>query len=354
MTGSRSFLRRVRPGPTALLFALLAGASSCTWTSGPVDGLRPEPVGRSLTPHGTFDYQSLDPATVKVQPEGLTVEQSWVLDLYTLFHARDYKAFRIVLLDEAGKERVGHLLVPPGEGPHPTIVAFEILDGPQDVSEGMAKAFVDRGYAVARLDRRALDLEKQSDPDVVRATLREGVIDARRLLDWLVTHPKVDPTRIATAGLSLGSIQALLLTSCDPRIRGGFYVLTGGDLPEIFYESTEGAVRRFRDRLMTERGWNTREQFIAGIRPYTESVDPLTYAESLDPAVLEMATGRFDAVIPSRNAQQLWEALGRPRWYKLPCSHYTVFPFFWWTMSRAVDHFDRLLAADAQQGDVGL
>ena len=40
---------------------------------------------------------------MKVQPEGLTVEQSWVLDLYTLFHSRDYKAFRVVMPDEDGE-----------------------------------------------------------------------------------------------------------------------------------------------------------------------------------------------------------------------------------------------------------
>ncbi len=354
MTASRSPERRRALGPVALLALLVAGPSACTWTTGPSDAPRPAPMGRSITPMGTFDYRPLDPETVKIQPEGLTVEQSWVLDLYTLFHARDYRAFRIVLKDEAGEDRIGHLLVPPGPGPHPTVVAFEILAGPQDVSEGMAKALVNRGYAVARLDRRALDLDKQSDPDVVRATLREGVIDARRLLDWLVTHPKVDSSRIGTAGLSLGAIQALLLTSCDSRIRGGFYALAGADLPDIFWESTEGAVRRFRDRLMAERGWTTREQFKVGIRSYTESVDPLTYAASLDPSALEMATGRFDAVIPAANAQLLWEALGRPRWYKLPCGHYSVFPFFWWTMSRAADHFDRLLAPIASDEAVGL
>ena len=354
MTASRRSAFRARSGPVALLVHLCVGAGACTWVSGPGDAARPAAVGSSLTPRGTFDYRPLDPAAVKVQPEGLTVEQSWVLDLYTLFHARDYRAFRIVLPDESGKERIGHLLVPPGPGPHPAVVAFEILDGPQDVSEGLAKALVDRGYAVARLDRRALDLDHQSDPDAVRATLREGVIDARRMLDWLVTHPKIDPTRIAAAGLSLGSIQALLLTSCDPRIRGGFYALTGGNLPEMFWESTEKPVRRFRDRLMAERGWTTREQFTAGIRPYTESVDPLTYAASLDPSTVEMASARFDSVIPSENAQQLWEALGRPRWYKLPCGHYSVFPFFWWTMSRAADHFDRLLAPKAEPAAVGL
>jgi hypothetical protein len=334
----------------AALFAL----AGCTSMIGPPDAPRPTAVGRSLVAPGAFDYRPLDLGTVVIQPEGLTVEQSWVLDLYTLFHARDYKAFRVVLPDEVGEEVVSHLLIPPGPGPHPTIVAFEILAGPQDVSEGMAKALVNRGFAVARMERRALDLDKQSDPDVVRETLRAGVIDARRMLDWLVTHPKIDPKRIAAAGLSLGSIQALLLTSCDPRIRGGYYVLTGGNLPEIFYDSSEDAVERFRDRLMAERGWTTREQFIAGVRPYTESVEPLAYAESLDPATVAIATGRFDTVMPTANTQQLWEALGRPRWYKLPCGHYTVFPFFWWAMSRGADHFDQLLATDESKVRAGL
>lgn len=278
-----------------------------------------------------------------MQPEGLTVEQSWVLDLYTLFHARDYKAFRLVMQDQEGNDRIGHLLIPPGAGPHPGVIAFEILDGPNDVSEGMAKALVRRGYVVARLERRNLDLPHQSKPEVVRDRLREGVIDARRLLDWLVTHPKVDPTRLAAAGVSIGSIQALLLTACDPRIRGGFYLLTGGDLPGILYDSSETPVRDFRDRLMAARGWKTREEWVAGVRPLTEAVDPLTYAGRMDPRQLLIASGRFDTVIPSEYAQQLWQALGEPRWLKLPCGHYSVFPFFWYAVGVGADHLDSIL-----------
>jgi hypothetical protein len=85
-------------------------------------------VGGSLTPLGTFDYPPLDPAAVKIQPEGLTVEQSWLLDLYTLFHARDYRAFRFVLPDGNGEEHVGTCSYL-WSCPHPTIVAFEILTG---------------------------------------------------------------------------------------------------------------------------------------------------------------------------------------------------------------------------------
>jgi dienelactone hydrolase len=323
-----------------LLSLALAG---CTSTAGPGDAARETPVGRSLAPLSFFDYKPLDPASVKIQPEGLTVEQSWVLDLYTLFHSRDYKAFRLVLPDEAGEEQIGHLLIPPGDGPFPAVVAFEILDGPLDVSEGLAKALVNRGYAVARMERRALDLPHQNSGEVVRDRLREGVIDARRLLDWLVTHPKIDASRLAAAGVSIGSIQALLLTACDPRVRGGFYLMTGGNLAEILYDSSETPVRDFRDRRMAAHGWTTREEWLAGVRALTEPVDPLTYAAYLDPRALMMASGRFDTVIPSARAQELWQALGEPLWYKLPCGHYTVFPFFWWAVARGADHLDSLL-----------
>jgi hypothetical protein len=325
-----------------LLFLALATAS-CTSTSGPGEAPHEPPAGGSLTPLGFFDYKPLDPETVHVQPEGLMVEQSWVLDLYTLFHSRDYKAFRLVMTDEQGGERIGHLLLPPGDGPFPAVVAFEILDGPHDVSEGMAKALVNRGYAVARMERRALDLPHQNSGEVVRDRLREGVIDARRLLDWLVTHPKVDATRVAAAGVSIGSIQALLLAACDPRIRGGFYIMTGGNLAEILYDSSETPVREFRDRRMAAHGWTTREEWIAGVRALTEPVDPLTYAGYLDPRKQMIASGRLDTVISSRYAQQLWQALGEPRWYKLPCGHYTVFPFFWWIVGRGADHLDSLM-----------
>ncbi|HTO09239.1 MAG TPA: hypothetical protein VMR86_19465 [Myxococcota bacterium] len=304
----------------------------------------PPPVPpESLPPLDFFDYKKLDPASVSIQPEGLTVEQSWVLDLYTLFHSRNYKAFRLVMQDEAGQDRIGHLLLPPGDGPFPAVVAFEILDGPHDVSEGMAKSLVNRGYAVARLERRALDLPHQNNADVVRERLREGVIDARRLLDWLVTHPKIDPARLAAAGVSIGSIQALLLTECDRRIRGGFFVMTGGNVAGILYDSSETPVREFRDRMMAQRGWTTREQWVSGVSDFTKPVDPLTYASWLDPRNLLIASGRFDTVIPQSYAQELWQALGEPRWYKLPCGHYTVFPFFWWAIARGADHLDSLL-----------
>jgi len=325
------------------LAPLLLLAASCTSTDGPPAPPPEPPPAADLPSLGFFDYKKLDPASVQIQPEGGTVKQSWVLDLYTLFHSHDYRAFRLVMPDEAGADRIGHLLIPAGPGPFPAVVAFEILDGPNDVSEGLAKALVNRGYAVARLERRALDLPHQNSADVVRERLRAGVIDGRRLLDWLVTHPKIDATRLASAGVSIGSIQALLLAECDRRIRAGFFVMTGGNLTEMLYDSSETPVRDFRNRMMAQRGWTTREQWVEGVKAYVAPVDPLTYTAYLDPRNVMLASGRFDTVVPQTYAQQLWEALGQPRWYKLPCGHYTLFPFFWWAIARGADHLDSLM-----------
>jgi hypothetical protein len=337
--------RRVGRASARFLASLLLLATvGCTSTDGPPPA-PPEPPAPApnLPSTSFFDYKPLDPASVQIQPEGPTVDSSWVLDLYTLFHAKDYRAFRLSMPDESGSARVGHMLIPPGAGPFPTVVAFEILDGPNDVSEGMAKALVNRGYLVARLDRRSLDLPHQNSGEVVRERLRAGVIDGRRLLDWLVTHPKVDPTRIASAGVSIGSIQALLLAEVDRRVRAGFFVMTGGNIAEILYDSSETPVRDFRDRIMAQHGWTTREQWIDGVRDYTAPVDPLTYAAYLDPRNVMLASGRFDTVVPQTYAQQLWQALGEPRWYKLPCGHYSLFPFFWWSIARGADHLDSLM-----------
>ena len=294
-----------------------------------------------------FDYEPLDPAEVTTQPEGITVEQSFVLDFYTLFHARKYTVTRVLFPGIDGDEAVAHLAVPPGEGPHPTVVVYPILAGSHVVSEGLSKALVRRGFAVLRLERKDLELD---DPERtlrdVRLALHRAVIDGRRLLDWLETRPEVDPKRLAAAGVSMGGIQALLLSAADSRVQGGFYLLVGGGLPQILWESTERPVRAFRNNVRARRSLETREAFVEAARHETWIVDPLSHAPRLDPARVLMASGRFDRVIPPERSQALWEALGSPRWIHLPVGHYYFFPFFWWTAARGADHLDRIFAGD--------
>jgi len=273
------------------------------------------------------------------------VEQSWILDLYTFFHSRNYHNFRVLYPDSEGDEATAHLMLPAGPGPHPVVVVFPILGGSHVVSEGLGKALVKRGFAVARLERKDLELDKARGPETPARRFRGTILDARRLLDWLAQHPKLDPDRVGAAGVSLGGMLALTLMQVDPRVRAGFFLMVGGGLPEILFDSSEKPVRRFRERLQTQEKLETREAFVAYLRPYLQTIDPLTYAARTDPAAVLLASGRFDRVIRSAHTRALWRALARPSWVHLPVGHYQFFPFFWWTVGRGVDHLERVLGA---------
>lgn len=332
----------VRRAVCSALLVCLA-CSTTSWKPTP-DSPR-VPLPRTPVPQlepGDFDFED-----VKVQPQGQTVEQNWVLDLYTFFHSRNYSSYRVLLPGSQEDEVTAHLLIPAGPGPHPVVVLFPILEGSHVVSEGMAKALVNRGYAAARLERHELELAKAKSPEVPALTFRSAILDARRLLDWLVTHPRLDPERIAAAGVSMGGILALTLMGVEPRIRAGFFVSVGGDLPQIFYDSSERPVKIFRKRLQDKHSLSTREEFASYMQPYVESVDPLTYAKHIDPRDVLLVSGRCDRVVRPRHTRNLWEALGRPTWTRYPAGHYQLAPFFWWAVGRGAKHLDRVFAEPA-------
>jgi hypothetical protein len=291
----------------------------------------------------------LDLTQVKVQPEGLIVEQNWFLDAYTLLHARDYSAFRVVFDASDGSEARAHMLLPPGPGPHPAFVVFPILAGSHFTAELLAKMLVRRGFAVAWLERRALVLETAEDPDELVEKMRLSILDARQLLDWLAHHPRIDESRLLAGGVSLGSMQAATLAAVDPRIQGALLLLTGGGLAEILYDANETPVRIFRDRMIAKLGLADREAFVSRLRPMTRLVDPLTWAHRVDPRRVYMVSGVFDRVLHPARARSLWEELGHPRWRRVPTGHYQAFPFMFSATAAGARHLERQLEASPRR-----
>lgn len=230
------------------------------------------------------------------------------------------------------------------------VVVFPILAGSHVVSEGVARVLVQRGFAVLRLERQALELATAADPRIVSDTFRATLDDACRLIGWLSAQPRIDAGRVAAAGVSLGGIMAASLVGMDPRVSAGFFVMAGGGLAEILYDSEEHPVERFRDRILDTEGLATRADFVERMRPLTRPVDPLTWAGPVDPARVLLVSGRFDRVIPPARSRALWEALHRPRWVRLPVGHYQLLPFFFWAIDRGADHLDRVFRSHEARG----
>jgi hypothetical protein len=286
-----------------------------------------------------------------VSPEAVTVEPHALLWIYDRLRPQADRAYRIEFPGVDGETRVAHWQLPKGPGPHPTVLVFPIRAGSHVVAEALTKALVNRGYAAVWLERRRSlfgedDDRTPADLAAFAADLEGFVSDARRLVGWLATRPEVDADRLATAGVSLGGILAATTLALEPRLQAGFFVMAGGGLPEILRVSQDGDVVRFRERAIESGAFSDGEELARRARPFTDPMDPLTWADRIDPERVLLVSARFDRVIPEDRTRALWQAMGRPRWLVVPTGHYQIVPYFWWAAGQGADHLDRVFATD--------
>jgi dienelactone hydrolase len=90
-----------------------------------------------------------------------------------------------------------------------------------------AKALTDLGYVALAIDHWVFgERSHTTELDMFKAMLWQGqvlwgmmVYDSLRALDFLVSRPEVDATRLATLGISMGSTMAWWAAALDPRIK---------------------------------------------------------------------------------------------------------------------------------------
>jgi acetyl esterase/lipase len=90
-----------------------------------------------------------------------------------------------------------------------------------------AKALTDLGYVALCIDHWVFgERSHTSELDMFKAMLWQGqvlwgmmVYDSLRALDFLVQRPDVDPARIGTLGISMGSTMAWWLAALDARVK---------------------------------------------------------------------------------------------------------------------------------------
>jgi len=294
-----------------------------------------------------------EPLPVVMTPEATTLEHNILLTFYDWLKPHAAAAYRLEFPAADGETRVGHWQIPAGPGPHPTVVVFPIRAGTHVVSEGVAKALVTRGYAAVWLEkRRSLfgedDHRSPGDFASFAADLGDFVTDGRRLIAWLAARPEVDPERIATAGVSLGGVLAATTLAQEPLVRAGFFVMAGGGLAEMLRDSQDPDLVEFRRRGIEAKAFADGADLVRQARPYTDPMDPLTYAQRIQPGQVLLISARFDRVIGEDRTRALWEAFGRPRWLAVPTGHYQLVPYFWWAIGRGADHLDRVFGRPAR------
>ena len=178
-----------------------------------------------------------------------------------------------------------------------------------------AKVLTDLGYVALCIDSWVFgERSHTTEADMFKAMLWRGqvlwgmmVYDGLRALDFLLERPQVDPSRVATLGMSMGSTMAWWLAALDERIKvtvdinclTDFHALLARKALSLhgLYYYVPGLINRFTTAQINALIAPRAHLGLAGLR------DKLTPVEGLD--------------VIDRELQQTYAALGHPERWKL-------------------------------------
>lgn len=199
----------------------------------------------------------------------------------------------------------------------------ELLVGRKQLQQPpYAELLTGMGYAALCIDAWAFGERRgRSEGEIVRQMLWSGqvmwgmmVFDSLRAIDYLVTRPEIDPERIGTLGLSMGSTMAWWVAALEPRIKVCVDICCLTDFAALIaHRSLEAhSMYYYVPRLLQHF---TTAQINALIAPRAHLslagiYDPLTPPDGLD---------RIDAEL-----REVYAATGAPEAWQLlryPCGH---------------------------------
>ncbi len=211
-------------------------------------------------------------------------------------------------------------------GPVPVVLELHYL-GARDLnveralagrltSRGVAAIILTLPYHLSRTPpgKSSGELAISSEPADLIATMTQSVLDARRSLDFILSRPEFDHSRIGISGTSLGSIVSALVYALDPRIVDASFVLGGVDLAHIMWTSSRVVVQR---EALRKQGYTE-----SSLRTALASIEPKTYLGKRTSGSSLVIGARYDTVMPPSDTEQLIAALKEPKVLWLETGHY--------------------------------
>jgi hypothetical protein len=222
------------------------------------------------------------------------------------------------------------------DAPTPVVVLLPIFNGQLLVTRYFARYFANQGW-------RAVVVTRERDPlaqlDVLEDAIRANLEDYRRILDWVEQQREIDPTRIGLFGISLGAMDAVMLTALDHRVDALVAAMAGGDLAELMMSTSYRRIVRTVDRLIDDGGMS-RESLLESMENRIVT-DPLTLAPYVDAQRVLLVLTRSDAIVPFESQEELRETMGQPETLYLPTGHRPSVLYFPLLRNSAFEFFQR-------------
>jgi len=138
-------------------------------------------------------------------------------------------------------------------------------------------------------------------------TIPDDVVAA---LDYLCTssYPQIDTSRLFLIGHSLGGWAAVLVASCDLRVRGAVTIATMAD-PREFHFKEQDAAKSFTPWL----NGLTPSDFITQWKELGKFTIPVYEVSKISPRPILILHGKQDEIVPVSQSERLFENALEPR-----------------------------------------
>jgi dienelactone hydrolase len=228
-----------------------------------------------------------------------------------------------------------------GSGRTPVVMLLPVFNGQLKIPRFFARYFANQGWAAVVVKRGRDPLDALTAPE---HTVEVNLQDYSRVLDWVEHEPELDATRIGVLGVSLGAMDAVMLTALDRRVNSLVIAMAGGDMSYLLANTNYRRVVRTIDDMADELGTSRKA---LGERLDAEmKLDPLTLAPYIDAERVFMVLTRTDAIIPFEAQQQLRTTLGSPEALYLLTGHRPSVVYFPKMRTAAFEFFERRFAPE--------
>ncbi len=206
------------------------------------------------------------------------------------------------------------------KGKVPVIVFMHGIGQKKEFIGEISTPFNEAGFAMACFDQIMQGERKVKGALAQAVAFRQRpwrtINDARRLIDYLCTHPDIDSERIYLVGASYGAITGCTVVAKEERIRAAIMVVGGGNINVLLDAPLiKGEVAKAAHPIV-----HTLVKPI--VRYIMAPADPINYASNTSPTPVLFQNGSQDTLVSPEAGKELFKAAGEPkeiRWY--PCDH---------------------------------
>jgi hypothetical protein len=151
------------------------------------------------------------------------------------------------------------------------------------------------------------------DPEKLKSTMTQSVMDVRRSLDFIQSKPECGPIA-GIYGTSLGAIVSSLAYAVDERLENAAFLLGGINLSKLVWKSS--LLVSVKDQLKA-KGFNERR-----LTQALTSVEPSQFLKSTKVGKTFVIRAKFDTVVPAECTDELIHLLPESKVLSIDSGHY--------------------------------